>query len=70
MFTEYLGEVPQTQEELEGTPYLETQDIADNLEDNGCVHYRDTLDLVSATQHVSVPALTARTAEHFWSSSC
>lgn len=44
MFTEYLGEVPQTKEELEGTPYLETQDIADNLEDNGCVHYRNTLE--------------------------
>lgn len=44
MFTEYLGEVPQTQEELEGTPYLKTQDIADNLEDNGCVHYRNTLE--------------------------
>lgn len=44
MFTEYLGEVPQTQGELEGTPYLETQDIADNLEDNGCVHYRKPLE--------------------------
>ncbi|KAL0035254.1 hypothetical protein WJX79_008737 [Trebouxia sp. C0005] len=44
MFTEYLGEVPRAQEELEGTPYLETKDIADNLEDNGCVNYRDTLE--------------------------
>lgn len=44
MFTEHLNMVPRTQTDLEGTPYTKTKDIADNLDNNGCVDYINTLE--------------------------
>lgn len=44
MFTEYLDAVPQEQDQLNGTPYSKTKNLEDNLDNNGCVEYRDGLE--------------------------
>ena len=44
MFTEYLDAVPQEQDQLNGTPYSETNNLEDNLDNNGCVEYANELE--------------------------
>lgn len=44
MFTKHLDMVPQLESDLQNTPYLETGHIADNLDDNGCVDYTNSLE--------------------------
>ena len=44
MFTRYVDMVPQKDTDLQGTPYLETKQIEDNLDDNGVVEYVSVLE--------------------------
>ena len=44
MFTKYLDAVPQAQNQLDGTPYSQTSNFADNLDNNGTVEYVDGLE--------------------------
>ena len=62
MLTNHLDMVPRSNIDLHDTPYLETEDIADNLDDNGCVHYRDMLEPLGTLRFLA-PEVMAHTAE-------
>ena len=44
MSTEYLDAVPQDQDQLKETPYNETKNLEDNLDNNRCIKYKDELE--------------------------
>ena len=44
MFSSYLKDVPEGTEDLEGTPYSESENIEDNMDNNGAVEYKATLE--------------------------
>lgn len=44
MFTKYLDDVPTDESHLAGTPYSQTKNMEDNLDDNGCVDYAKVLE--------------------------
>ncbi len=44
MFTSYRDLIPVKKEDLEDTPYSETTNLNDNLDENGCVEYLEELE--------------------------
>ena len=44
MLTEYLPDIPTDETQLEGTPYSKTVRMNDNMDSNGCVEYKETLE--------------------------